>query len=219
MNTRSMRSDSSASSLQSPSSPIPSSIDAKVGHSSSLASKMDAKNKAKIKANGYPSEATTSTMRAENGEKKPHRESFGSRARSASMQKGVAVLRALSRAPENSTEEDSGYEDEAGEVVGPTPGKVENKNDGSEVSEIGLTEEAKESGRINREGLRRRGEDKEVDKLIGSRTQSNTSIDKSTGKRKDKKRQVWITEKPRKIFHGGMGESNISACINPLLLI
>jgi diacylglycerol kinase (CTP) len=137
------------------------------------------------------------------------RQTFGMRARSASLQKGVAVLRALARAPEGegTSEVDSGYEDEVGEAnVGAVPGKRNGKAVEGEEADVKLTKEAIESGRINREGLRKRNEQKEVEKLIGSRSQSSSESDSSTVKRKEKRKSVLITEKPRKIFHGSIGE-------------
>jgi hypothetical protein len=149
------------------------------------------------KANGHSA--------APKEEEQQKRASLGTRARSASLQKGVAVLRALARAPEGGSEVDSGYEDEGGEAnVGAVPGKLNGKSE--ESIDIGLSQEAKESGRINREGLRKRNEQKEVEKLVGRRSQDSTYTDSAIGKRREKKKFVYITEKPRKLLHGSIGE-------------
>ena len=128
------------------------------------------------------------------------------RARSASLLKGVAVLKALARAPEGASEEDSGYEDEAGEHVGRVPGMAA-RGDAIELSDAsnGLSEEAKQSGRANRDGLRKRNEDREVEKMVGARTHSNGNLDRTGGKKKEKRSRK-IDEIPRKIFHSSMGE-------------
>lgn len=189
----SLRSDSSASTIHNSSSPIPSSLNNK-DEQNSIHSRLDQSSK---ETNGQ----------SDHHSKQRPRESFGMRARSASLQKGVAVLKALARAPEEE-EVDSGYEDEAGEVnVGSVPGVAANEEIAKkDEAEVRLTEEAKESGRMNREGLRKRNEQKEVERQLGNRTHSNTSIDSSTGKRKEKKKQILITEKPRKVFHSSIGK-------------
>lgn len=190
----SLRSESSASTIHKPSSSIPSSLSSK-DEPSSISSRMDQSSK------------ETNGQSEQQSQQRP-KESFGMRARSASLQKGVAVLKALARALEEDEEVDSGYEDEAGEVnVGNVPGKINGKIAEKDEAEVRLTEEAKESGRINREGLRKRNEQKEVERQLGNRTHSSTSIDSNLGKRKEKKRQVLITEKPRKVFHSSIGES------------
>lgn len=144
------------------------------------------------------------------------------RARSASLQKGAAVLKALARAPEDpdydvddedgagKNERDSGYADEVGEAdVGrvPGPGNGRAMTDKEDEEEAGLSEEAKQAGRANREGLRRRGEQRQVEKLVGKRSKSSTSsIPKRPSASKTGSHQSsksW--EIPRKIFHSSIG--------------
>lgn len=122
------------------------------------------------------------------------------RARSASLQKGAAVLRALARAPEDPdpiTAPGTPYpesDNERSADSGPVPGVALPRANGAEVTTPGLSEEAKESGRLNREGLRRRGEQKEVEKAVGGKPRNA----------KHKPAKSW--EIPRKLFHGSMGE-------------
>jgi len=135
--------------------------------------------------------------------------SFGMRARSASLQKGVAVLKALARAPQEGEEDDSGYEDDGGENnVGMVPGKVNGAviTEDREASVESLSEEAKESGRMNREGLRKRNEDKKVEKLLGNSIHSSGSVDSKAITKKKEKKKAKSWEIPRKIFHSSIGE-------------
>ncbi|CAO1638331.1 unnamed protein product [Sympodiomycopsis kandeliae] len=62
---------------------------------------------------------------------------------------------------------------------------------------IGLSEAEKEKGRLNREGLRRRGEQREVEKALLGKTKRKSSGDIK------KKSKSW--EIPRKIFHSSIG--------------
>lgn len=157
------------------------------------------------------------------------------RARSASLQKGVAVLKALARAPEDpdyesedeverrnghKIERDSGYADDVGEAdVGRVPGltngaAMTDKEEEEKDREARLSEEAKQSGRANREGLRQRGEQRQVERLVGKRAKSsNTSITtlsdnkrpSATKRRSSQHSSVKSWEIPRKIFHSSIG--------------
>lgn len=159
-----------------------------------------------------------------------------SRTRSGSLsEKGAAVLRALQRAPEDESPEDTppgaltphlevdtkveaadddaGYAPEGLDGVSPRPlaqHQPRNGNGGAgdlaDVSRagsiVGLSEEQKLQGRANREGLRRRGEAKEVEKIVGSgRPGARRGGSGSEGK---KSKKSW--EIPRKIFHSSIGE-------------
>ncbi|PWN42484.1 hypothetical protein IE81DRAFT_366599 [Ceraceosorus guamensis] len=143
-----------------------------------------------------------------------------SRARSASLQKGAAVLRALARAPSDeegltrsgltpltngraldardpdlSSDPDlSERSAHAGPV--PTPFGISSPD---EPVTPGLSDEAKASGREQRELIRRRGDDKTVEKIVGMDPHD-----------KEKRRNLKYVrakswEIPRKIFHGSIG--------------
>lgn len=197
---KSIRSDSSASTLtKEPISPIPSSVEAlpsieekwKKMDAPSSSSKINNKtNGDAVPVNGEPKTATQSVQRR----------TMPGRTRSASFQKGAAVLRALARAPEDEID-DSGYEDEGKEgnlekMPGPS---LPNGASSHSPDQHGLTEEAKQTGRENREGLRKRKDDKQVAKIVGAfRSNSEEMI-----KREKKKAKSW--EIPRKIFHSSIG--------------
>jgi hypothetical protein len=186
---QSIRSESSASSTQTSSSFIPASIESRQ-QPSPMSSRMDSSQQTNGRADGSAKRTTRST--------------FGKRARSASLQKGAAVLKALARAPQEASDDDSGYEDEAGEAhVGSVPGTT--TSDDTIVEEETLSEEAIQSGRVNREGLRKRKDDRKVERMVGKRTESSGSVDSTTGKKREKKKpKSW--EIPRKMFHSSIGE-------------
>lgn len=198
---RSVRSDSSASTLtKEPTSPIPSSVEALTSieekWTETPQSKMNASSSNIGKVNGDP---ITSNGDAK-GKQSSERRKMPGRARSASFQKGVAVLRALARAPEDEID-DSGYEDEGREgnldnMPGPS---ITNGTIPHFPEETGLTEEAKQTGRENREGLRRRKDDKQVAKIVGAHRSNSDEIIK----REKKKAKSW--EIPRKVFHSSIG--------------
>lgn len=139
------------------------------------------------------------------------------------------MLRALQRAPEDESPddatpsgsltphlevdtkaEDDGYLPEGQSNTSPRPNVSHDGLPGpggasADVSRagsiVGLSEEQKESGRANREGLRRRGEAKEVEKMVGRPKAGQKRKSSRDGK---KSKKSW--EIPRKIFHSSHGE-------------
>ncbi|UZJ52632.1 hypothetical protein CBS101457_001952 [Exobasidium rhododendri] len=187
---RSTRSgSSSASSVQTTSSAIPTSVEARrmLSPTNSRARKLD--------GNGH-------VNAADDPERTP---SFSMRARSASLQKGVAVLRAISRAPQEGDEYDSGYDHDKGKhEIGSVPGKIGEEGSDAESGLESLTAEAKRSGRINREELRKRKDDKRVEKIVGNRSSGNSNVE-SFAKSVTEKRKAKDWEIPRKVFHSSIG--------------
>lgn len=147
------------------------------------------------------------------------------RTRSGSLsEKGAAVLRALQRAPEDESPEstptgaltphlevdtkaeaaaelDDGYVPEGQDSTTPRPRIDGELADVSRAGSIvGLSEEQKKQGRLNREGLRRRGEAKEVEKMVGRPGARRGG----SGSDSKKSKKSW--EIPRKIFHSSIGE-------------
>lgn len=120
------------------------------------------------------------------------------------------MLRALARAPEEQSDEDSGYEDEGKEArldEMPRPARSQlSRSKGvngsaTDSSLQGLTEAEKQTGRQNREGLRRRKEDRQVERIVTGKPDG-----KGAAVKKDKKKaKSW--EIPRKIFHSSIGTS------------
>lgn len=201
---RSIRSDSSASTLtKEPTSPIPSSVEALT----SIEEKWGEDPKIKMNTSSTSSSNTTkmnggsvTTNGDANGNQTGERRKMPGRARSASFQKGVAVLRALARAPEDEID-DSGYEDEGREgnlesMPGPS---LTNGTAPHSPDEHRLTEEAKQTGRENREGLRKRKDDKQVAKIVGAHRMNSDEVIK----REKRKAKSW--EIPRKVFHSSIG--------------
>jgi hypothetical protein len=190
-----MRRDSSASSNQTASSAIPSSVEARQTFTPKN-SRLQTSD-----VNGHAN--TTPKPELPRAERTP---SFGMRARSASLQKGVAVLKAMSRAPQDGDDYDSGYDfDKAKYEIGAVPGKIGEEATEGEVSPAILSEEAKKSGRINREGLRKRQDDRMVEKMVGNRASGGN------GSEKKEKRRAKSWEIPRKVFHSSIGECNREA--------
>lgn len=172
-----------------------------------------------VEANGSSS-ATDKQTQAQRPPSRPRGGSLSDR--------GAAVLRALARAPEDespedtptgsstpvppvkttsaasrhATDTDGGYSPEAQAETSPRP-PADEYDASADVSRagsiIGLTEAEKEKGRLNREGLRRRGEQREVEKvLLGKPTRKHSG----DGKKKSKSWEI-----PRKIFHSSIGEA------------
>lgn len=139
------------------------------------------------------------------------------RTRSGSLtEKGAAVIRALQRAPEDEspegtpsgaltphlevdTKDPDGYAPEGQAET--SPRYPQDSGAMADVSRsgstVGLSDEQKRIGRLNREGLRRRGEAREVEKLVGK-----TAAKGGDGAPK-KSKKSW--EIPRKIFHSSIG--------------
>ena len=143
---RSIRSDSSASTLtKEPGSPIPSSVEALT----SIGERTDGMSSTAT-ADGTAANGSNSGKQSNGDAKRDESRRMPTRARSASFQKGVAVLRALARAPED--EIDSGYEDEGKEgkldkMPGPSTSSKTNGSASPTDSKDVLTEEAKQTGR------------------------------------------------------------------------
>lgn len=202
MTSRGLRSDSSSSSLtRQPTSPIPSSVDALPRETRSIADAMTSKSNGS--ATGPAQTATSPSSGNAAAKERDERHSIPTRARSASFQKGVAVLRALARAPED--EVDSGYEEEGrearpGRMPGPDTAEIEDSGRDRLTSPEGLSEEAKQAGRRNREGLRKRREDKEVSRIVGGTKAASAG---EASRREKRKSKSW--EIPRKVFHSSIG--------------
>ncbi|CAO1616414.1 unnamed protein product [Parajaminaea phylloscopi] len=149
------------------------------------------------------------------------------RNRSGSLsERGAAVLRALQRAPadespddgtpsgsltphpeSNGHGEDDGYDPTGRSDTSPARYPHPDAHFGgvsADVSRagsiVGLSEEQKQSGRLNREGLRKRGEAKEVEKMVGKTRTGHKRRASGDGK---KSKKSW--EIPRKIFHSSHG--------------
>lgn len=161
--------------------------------------------------------------------------------------RGIAVLRAMQRAPAD----DSSHEDTPAGSNTPVLGEAELNGDGDALkspassdgyhpegaaetspsrrlhdepiggasadvsrsgSFVGLSEAEKQAGRANREGLRRRGEQREVEKMTVA---AKSKRRKGSGDVNKKKSKSW--EIPRKIFHSSIGESNWYAAMTELL--
>lgn len=204
-------SSSSNGPTMTPLSPQPSSIEAKAAPPQATA-----QAQTQLTANGTAGTAPALPSK----DAKPVKPStVTTRARQGSLSdRGAAVLRALARAPEDESPEgtpsgsltpkvpaSSSLDDVASASTseGYAPEAVAETSPRSESSTLpaaqGLTEAEKESGRANREGLRRRGESKHAQSGAQGIVRRKGSLD--AGKKKSKSWEI-----PRKIFHSSIGE-------------
>lgn len=104
--------------------------------------------------------------------------------------------------PDGRNHPNGGGDDDA--ASGTSSGLLLLDANGNPPPPVGLTKEAIENGRANREGLRNRRENKQVEKLVGNEKK------KEKGWKKSKSWEI-----PRKLFHSSIGELNMmSVCFD-----